>query len=323
MTVPKSISKSLKNISVNGLLAADFALDVSPLHAPWRAVLPTKTDFQESMPIFWDLSLQSLLPQGAFSILQKQKEKITSDFAIVSSAFPDISYSQYLYTWLLVSTRTFFFTSPRIKRKPLIRDDCLALIPLADLFNHSDVGCDVSYSPSGYSITANQDIEEGQEVYISYGNHSNDFLLVEYGFILADGTNCWDQIALDELLCPLLDGEKRVVLEEEGFWGRYVLDGETVCYRTQVVLGMMCMPINKWRRALAQGFDGVDERCQREMEAVLGAVLGEYKTVVEGKIVEVDRLGVGMEGQEKTLARRWRQIHKMVSDAIRRIESKN
>ena len=275
------------------------------------------------MPIFWDLSLQSLLPPGAFSILQKQKEKITSDFAIVSSAFPDISYSQYLYTWLLVSTRTFFFTSPRIKRKPLIRDDCLALIPLADLFNHSDVGCDVSYSPSGYSITANQDIEEGQEVYISYGNHSNDFLLVEYGFILADGTNCWDQIALDELLYPLLDGEKRVVLEEEGFWGRYVLDGETVCYRTQVVLGMMCMPINKWRRALAQGFDGVDERCQREMEAVLGAVLGEYKTVVEGKIVEVDRLGVGMEGQEKTLARRWRQIHKMVSDAIRRIESKN
>jgi hypothetical protein len=181
----------------------------------------------------------------------------------------------------------------------------------------------VSYSPSGYSITSHQDIEKGEEVYISYGNHSNDFLLVEYGFILADGTNCWDQISLDELLCPLVGEGKRRVLEEEGFWGRYVLDGEEVCYRTQVVLGMLCMPVNKWRRALKLGFEGVSDGCRREMDEVLRRVLGEYRRVVDGKILEVEGLNVGTEGQRGTLGRRWKQIHKMMSDAIRRIESKS
>ena len=70
----------------------------------------------------------------------------------------------------------------------------------------SDVGCDVTFSPSGYTICADRDIAPGEEVSISYGNHSNDFLLAEYGFILAE--NRWDEIRLDDILIELIDPQQ-------------------------------------------------------------------------------------------------------------------
>lgn len=317
LTVPKNISKPLRNISVNGLLATELALDSSERHALWRAVVPTRTDFEESMPILWHSSLQSLLPPDSLSILEKQKKKMSSDWSSVSATFPDLSYDHYAYNWLLVSTRTFFFTSPKIKRKPLVRDDCLALIPLADLFNHAAVGCDVSYSPLAYSITANRDVKAGEEVYISYGNHSNDFLLVEYGFILVD--NQWDQISLDDVIMPRLSGAQREVLLAEGFLGKYVLDGETVCYRTQAALRLLCMPVNKWKRALASGFEGEDGY-ERKAEGILVEILRPWRDGIGEKIRRVEELDAGLESQRDSLVRRWRQIDNLLSDAICRIE---
>jgi hypothetical protein len=318
LTVPKNTSRPLRTISVNGLLATELALDSSDLHSPWRTALPSATDFQESMPFLWHPSLQALLPPGSLSILEKQKKKISSDWTSAAAAFPSLSYDTFVYHWLLVSTRTFFFTSPKIKRKPLVRDDCLALIPLADLFNHADVGCDVAFSPAGYSITAHLAIEAGEEVCISYGNHSNDFLLVEYGFMLSDG-NQWDQIPLDDVICPLLSAQQRVCLEEEGFWAKYVLDAETVCYRTQVALRLLCLPVSRWRRGLASGFEG-EGKSQKDADGILLGVARPWRGVVEEKIKTVEGLDVGLESQRATLIRRWRQIHKLLSDAISRIE---
>jgi hypothetical protein len=318
LTVPRKISKSISAISVHGLLAAEFAMDTAELRGPWRAVLPTKLDFEESMPIMWHSSLQELLPLGSLSILENQKKKISLDWAAVSAAFPDLTYDLYLYNWLLVGTRTFYFTSPKIKKKPLIRDDCLALIPLADLFNHADVGCEVTFSPSGYKICADRDIEMGEEVYISYGSHSNDFLLVEYGFILAK--NRWDQISLDEIILPLFSEEQKERLREEGFLGKYVLDKETTCYRTQVALKLLCTPVNKWQHLLANGLEG-EEKYQKKADRILLEGLKPYLESVEEKIKLVGILDSGLESQRDTLTRRWKQVHQLLAAAISRIEN--
>jgi len=75
LTVPKSISKPIGAITVQGLLAAELAMDTSEIRAPWRAVLPTKEDFEESMPLMWHPSLQTLLPPESLSLLENQKKK--------------------------------------------------------------------------------------------------------------------------------------------------------------------------------------------------------------------------------------------------------
>jgi len=318
-TVPKSISRLVGTISVNGLLATELAMDTSEVRAPWRAVLPTKEDFEESMPLMWHPSLQALLPPASLSLLESQRKKFSFDWAAVSTTFPTLSYDLYLYNWLIVSTRTFYYTSPKIKsKKPLNRDDCLALIPLADDFNHADAGCEVIFSPTGYKICTDRQIEEGEEVYISYGNHSNDFLLAEYGVILEQ--NRWDEISLDEIILPLFSEEQKRILKEADFLGNFILDKHTVCYRTQVALRLLYEPGTRWQRLVANGLDHEDKDQMTANRTLLKA-LKCYMDRVDEKLKEIEGLHCGLVSQRETLSRRWKQIRLLLTVSISRIES--
>jgi len=319
LTVPKSISKPIGAITVQGLLAAELAMDTSEIRAPWRAVLPTKEDFEESMPLMWHPSLQTLLPPESLSLLENQKKKLSVDWTTVSTAFPALTYDSYLYHWLTVSTRTFYYSSPKIKtKKPLSHDDCLAFIPFADCFNHADVGSKVTFSPSGYKICADRHIEKGEEIYISYGNHSNDFLLAEYGFILDE--NKWDEIALDEVILPLFSEEQKETLKEAGFFGNFVLDVATVCYRTQVALRLLCMVPNRWHQLVVDGLGDEDEY-QVDVNNILLKGLKAFLKIVHERHKQVEMLDCGNPCQRDTLSRRWKQIRLLVTTAINRVET--
>jgi hypothetical protein len=313
-TVPKRISDPIGPITVHGLLAADLAMDES--NHLWKAVLPSPQDFQESMPLMWDPQLQDLLPEAARTLLENQKRKLSRDWAAVSKAFPLLTYDEYLYTWLITNTRTFYFLSPSRKAKhPSNRDDCMALNPFADYFNHTDdQGCEVTFGPNGYAITTDKPIKKGEEIYISYGNHSNDFLLAEYGFILEE--NKWDEICLDSYILPLLSEIQKKTLKDAGFLGKYVLDKETVCYRTQVALRLLCLPLKDWRRFLNGHDDGKD---QSAVDQLLLKILRPYSKTVEETIKSLAVLDCGLASQRETLSRRWRQIHLILRSAIARI----
>ncbi|KAH8812585.1 hypothetical protein F5884DRAFT_785858 [Xylogone sp. PMI_703] len=319
LTVPKNISKPLGNISVHGLLATELAMDESDAHALWRAVLPSRADIEESIPYMWHESLQALLPPEALSLVENQKRKLSADWPSISKSFPDLLYDRYLYNYFLVGTRTFYFTSPKIKTKrKLTHDDCLALIPLADNFNHADVGCEVTYSPSGYQICAERNIKKGEEVFISYGNHSNDFLLAEYGFILEE--NKWDEIHLDEVILPLFSEEQKLDLKQANFLGKYVLSKETVCYRTQVALRLLCMSSNKWQRLVTLGLADSDEH-QAAVNEILLKALKAYLDIVDEKIKHIGDVQYGLDSQKEVLDRRWKQIYLLLTLGIKRIES--
>jgi hypothetical protein len=322
LTVPKSISKAIGSITVHGLLAADLALDISSDRAPWRAVLPTANDFKGSIPLLWDPALHVLLPEASLSLLQNQQRKLSSDWTAVSKAFPSLSYDIYIYNWLLVNTRTFYFTSPKMKlAKPVNRDDCMALNPFADYFNHADVAtADASFGPQGYAITASQDIRKGEEIYLSYGKHSNDFLLAEYGFVMK--ANKWDEVPLDDFVLPLFDEGQKKKLNEMAFLGNYVLDGEGVCYRTQMALRLLCMPLSQWQRLTSMGLEDSD-KYQDAVDEILLKVLKSITQSVDGKLESIKALdrSCGLASHREMLSTRWAQIRLLLSTAIRRIES--
>lgn len=197
----------------------------------------------------------------------------------------------------------------------------MALNPFADYFNHtsSASACEVEFSSAGYSITTPSAIEEGDEVYISYGNHNNDFLLAEYGFILAGDTNEWDEVDLSTYVLEILSAEQKEFLKDEGFLGDYVLDREKVCHRTQVALRCACLPVGKWRRFVSGADDG--EREQGQVDLLLLRILGKCKADVGRKLEQVDALGEEMEEQRDTLGRRWRQIAVLLQRAVDRIQN--
>ncbi|ATZ45399.1 Bcrkm2 [Botrytis cinerea B05.10] len=315
--VPSQFAALAPDIAVHAL----FALSLDSLLGPeWIATLPSKQDMHSSMPLFWDISLQELLPYSSRALLMTQMENITSAWTAICKTFPEppITYDEFIYNYSIVNSRTFYYLSPTIKpSKPQpSKENRLALNPFADYINHSsEPTVDATLSRAGYTLTASQPIKQGSEVHISYGSHNNDFLLVEYGFILED--NRWDEVTLDPWITPLLSVEQKEHLEETGFLGKYLLDRDTICYRTQVVLRILCLPIGRWRR-FVQGSED-EEVSEEDAGKVLLKVLMAGKVEIVETIKKVEESQAGLEGQRETLSRRSNQIVLLLNRALHRI----
>lgn len=313
LTVCKAISIPLGKITAHGLLAADLSLDTSEARSSWRHVLPSQHDFQISMPILWPLFLQNFLPEASASLLSNQLKKFSVDWETVSRAFPALSRESYLYNWLIVNTRTFYYVTPGLKHKKN-PSDCLALNPFADYFNHSYQGCKVQSGPEGFEITSNRIYEKGEEIYISYGQHGNDFLLAEYGFIMDE--NNADHIILDNVIILKMNTEQLQLVKDAGYLGSYVLDKKGICYRTEVALRALCVTEEQWQRFVIDGYGG--EHDQVKVDELLIKILKQYEAKAHDIIDQLLSLKTEKRSQVQTLVRRWKQILLVVQSAIDR-----
>ena len=129
------------------------------------------TDFRECMPILWleklraSLNIQgnaqgdglSILPPAlrtsdwthdssagcgdrvSKGLLNEQEGKFRRDWSKVKKTFPKADRETYLYYWLIVNTRSFYFELAGLKA-PKLKEDHMALCPFVDFFNHADRG---------------------------------------------------------------------------------------------------------------------------------------------------------------------------------------
>lgn len=338
--------KLQETITVHGKLAFTLALwykgHKEHDYTLWQDVWPTSSDFKATMPIYYPAPLQALLPPAAKSLLSKQTQNLERDWASIAPHNQGlIDKPTYTYTWLIVNTRTFYWSYPDLpnaharlpKRRPkLTADDCYCMCPFIDYFNHSDAGCDPQLSENGYTVTADRAYAAGEEVFITYGSHTNDFLLTEYGFILP-ASNKHDAIPLDDLLLPLLEKEQVDALKEDSFYANYTLYGkerdETVCYRTQSVLRLLVLDAKRYAAFVSGDDDGA--RDQGRVNRYLAGVLTKYSRKIADIIEHVEGLDLGqdsekaekgvVEGQRETVLKRWKQIRDMVNNAIQTLES--
>ncbi|KAK3328193.1 hypothetical protein B0T19DRAFT_184549 [Cercophora scortea] len=325
-TVPEHITRQLgPGMTIHGLLAADLALDDTSHLAPWRALLPTPTDFEACTPLMWPATLQDLLPKTAKDIVANHHAKFHADWTAVSQGFPGrLSRDEYMHAWLLVNTRTFSYATPAMEKYPW--DDQLALVPIADLINHADSGCIVAYSSQGFTVTADREYAKGEEVHISYGDHSNDFLLAEYGFIMA--RNRWDAVCLDDALLPRLNARQRRELEDGRFLGGYLLTAEGgVCARTRVPLRVLARGARTPRK-MRSGASGVadsdEDKDWKGTDPWLAKVLEDLADMARKKMEIIEGLEqVGMASQRELLARRWGQIEVAAVHAMKQLSSES
>ena len=131
--------------------------------------------------------------------------------------------------------------------------------------------------------------------------------------------NKWDEIPLDEFILPLFNEKQKWKLEEVGFLGKYVLDGEGVCYRTQIALRILCIPVNQWQRLVDNGLEDGDKH-QEAVDAILLEVLKSFFQSADEKLESIQVLVCGLASQRDTLSRRWNQIHLLLSTAMKGIE---
>lgn len=176
----------------------------------------------------------------------------------------------------------------------------------------------VSYKESGFTVTSDRDYKKGEELFISYGSHSNDFLLVHYGFILQD--NRWDSLLLDDLVLSFVNAENQQHLQDYGYLGNYALTPHGACYRTQVAMLIQIMDHNDWLKLIAGRRDEGEERKDeaRVDRLIKTELLEKYHQEARHALTcwaEPEAAITGIPGQS-TIHKRWSQIELLVEGAL-------
>jgi hypothetical protein len=201
---------------------------------------------------------------GSTMLVAKQKEKFQAHIAALeaflgSNEYEELrstestSYWRFVHSWLCVNSRCFSYTPPGIKA-PSDPNEAMAMCAGMDLFNHSAVsGVRTKSDRSGYFAHAERPHKAGEEILFNYGQHLNDVLWSEYGFLLDDIPD--DAIRIDNVVLAGLKPNQRQLLDEQGYLGDYWLTAEGVCYRTQVVAWMSLLDRDKWQQMLLGHYD--------------------------------------------------------------------
>ena len=138
-----------------------------------------------NFPIFYtSKELEYLKGSPFFYQILEKKEDMKSDYAKLCKYLPDFkqfSYQKFCEARLLISSRIFGISINDTKT------DVLA--PFADLLNHKRPRQTQWYYDDNFEsfvIQATEDIQEGSEIFDSYGKKTNARFLLNYGFCLED-----------------------------------------------------------------------------------------------------------------------------------------
>lgn len=366
------IARHDEDMAVHGLLASFLTNGSSSSKElgrwrPWQATWPSYEDFAQSIPMLWPAELHKSwldpatntvfwpLPgiisgqqshwdytkkparkAQAESLVHAQQRKFERDWEKTVAVYPNTPKREYMRSWLIVNTRSFFYDQP-LSRKPRTHADKMILCPLIDYFNHADAGCRVQYDDTGYSVTADRDYKAGEQLFVSYGAHSNDFLWAEYGFVPT--VNCHDTLCLDPwMLAPSTGIEKSQAhrLRKAGYLDNYhivaVEGAGEVCHRTQVAVRAAVMRPARWQQYV-RGKDLAADGDAEANEFIREQLLVPFRDIATQSLRGLDnteestwetvrRQLHGSQDQQcldqikSTLVLRWKQILRLLDQAI-------
>ncbi|KAI9376252.1 hypothetical protein BJX61DRAFT_415924 [Aspergillus egyptiacus] len=346
--IPSSFAnKFAEGTPVHTLLAAFLCNgapeDLEPYEV-WKKTWPTRKDFEDCMPILWPDEFRSesasLLPPSISgrwrtlpgekklkyeyesshqNILEQQERRLRGAWETVISVFPETDWESFSYHWLIVNTRCFYYLMPG-QEPPEDRNDAMALLPFADYFNHSDIACNVIFDGEEYVFRATKAYEAGEEIFMSYGPHPNDFLFTEYGFYLDENES--ESLYLDDIIFQDLSPSLQEELQLQQYYGNYQLTATGVCYRTEIAASIKYMPLEDWQNyALGYSTKGIDEK---KSEDIIRGWIRTYQREAEAAVDELGTLNsreINQEHQGKVqmLLNRWKQIKELCRIALERV----
>ncbi|XP_071994830.1 SET domain-containing protein 4 isoform X2 [Engystomops pustulosus] len=207
--------------------------------SPWKAymdVLPAAYD----CPVYWGAETVEYLPDPVKqkaseqrSVLQDFYSSALRFFQSLSPLFPEVlekvlSYEAVRWAWCTVNTRTVYMKHPR-RECFSAEPDVYALAPYLDLLNHNAaVQVEAAFNEKTlcYEIRTVVPYKKHQQVFICYGHHDNQRLLLEYGFIADNNPHKSVYVTRDAILPYVSRTDKQLqkkwsLLKENGFLDTY------------------------------------------------------------------------------------------------------
>lgn len=217
---------------------------------PFINTLPEISDFTLT-PLIWKVLqvddwefLYKSLPKSTRGHADKVYERFITDYEVVlelislKTANPQDYLSQKLFlrAWMCINSRCLYMTMPQGKNAA----DNFTMAPYVDFLNHSTQDqCQLKIDRTGFQVYSNNNYDTSDQLFLSYGPHSNEFLLCEYGFMIPLG-NTWNDLDLSDIIINLLTKDQVEFLKQQDYYGDYTINVESgVSFRTEVVLATL------------------------------------------------------------------------------------
>ncbi|XP_063402966.1 SET domain-containing protein 4-like isoform X4 [Mytilus trossulus] len=160
-----------------------------------------------------------------------------------------ITFNEFRWAWYCINSRSIYYDCDS---SPYIADTNknIALAPFLDLLNHSttaEVEAAFNMNNNCFEIKTYNSFRKYDQVFISYGAHSNTHLLMEYGFILPDNPHDVYELDYDEIVkvahnlnFQYIDRKKRII-EENNINRKLVCSKEGVSWSMHAVMKILAM----------------------------------------------------------------------------------
>ncbi|NWR68014.1 SETD4 protein, partial [Bucorvus abyssinicus] len=249
------------------LIAEKHAGDKS-LWKPYLDVLPKIY----TCPVCLEHDVVSLLPEPLRTKAQEQRTTVHELYVSAQAFFSSLqplfaentgtifNYSAVEWAWCAINTRAIYMKHPQRDCFSL-EPDVYALAPYLDLLNHSpnvQVKAAFNEQTRSYEIWTNSQCKKYEEVFICYGPHDNQRLLLEYGFVAVDNPHSSVYVSPDTLLryFPPLDKQRNAklsILKDHDFLENLTFGWDGPSWRLLTALKLLSLEADEftcWRRTL-------------------------------------------------------------------------
>lgn len=248
---------------------------VSERHAgarsPWKPYLEVLPKAY-TCPVCLEPAVLGLLPRPLLAQAEEQRARVQEFLAGSRGFFSSLqplfsepvdsifSRSALLWAWCTVNTRAVYWK--RSPRPSLVAGpDTCALAPFLDLLNHSpgvQVKAAFNEGTRCYEIRACSSCRKHEEVFICYGPHDNNRLLLEYGFVASRNPHACVYVPKDTLLkyLPPVDkqmNKKICILEDHDLIENLTFGRDGPSWRLLTALKLLCLGAQEftcWKRVL-------------------------------------------------------------------------
>uniref|UniRef100_G1T6K9 SET domain-containing protein 4 n=1 Tax=Oryctolagus cuniculus TaxID=9986 RepID=G1T6K9_RABIT len=249
------------------LVSEKHAGDRSPWQ-PYLEILPKAY----TCPVCLDPEVVNLLPKPLQMKAEEQRARLWEFFASSRGFFSSLqplfvepidsifSYSALLWAWCTVNTRAVY-----LRRRPReclsAEPDTCALAPYLDLLNHSPhVQVEAAFNEETrcYEIRTASRFRKHEEVFICYGPHDNQRLLLEYGFVSVRNPHACVYVSGEILVKYLPPTDKQLnkkvaILKDHGFIENLTFGWDGPSWRLLTALKLLCLEPEKftfWKKVL-------------------------------------------------------------------------
>lgn len=177
----KLIATHGANVSDYGYMAA-FLLEIRREGGFWQPYADVMPESFPEHPLFFSpTELEYLKGSYTLPMIQEQQNWLAYEYKQVLTCLAKghaFTAQEFAWARCIVMTRTYTVT--------IYEEKSLAMVPLADMLNHSNEA-DVIWtgeSTYGFSLYASKSVARGTHVYESYGRRCNGRLFVHHGFCL-------------------------------------------------------------------------------------------------------------------------------------------